>query len=111
MSYAMFSGMMPPATRAKISLWRTGCGEAPFTATYEPPTIKTITARTVSYLSVHGPSRVDIGLLENLFAGEALEVGHLPLHFFARGVGCGADALDAELELIGVRCAQQRFIE
>jgi hypothetical protein len=30
-----------------------------------------------------------------LLAGEALEVGHLLFHFFAGGVGGGADALDA----------------
>jgi hypothetical protein len=39
---------------------------------------------------------------EWLLAGEALEVGHLALHLFASGVGGGADALDAELELVGV---------
>src|SRR5882724_1709619 len=64
-----------------------------------------------SYSLEHGPSRVASGLSGNLFAGEALEVGHLPFHFFARGVGGGAYALDAELELVGVRCAQERFIE
>src|SRR6266478_7360261 len=64
-----------------------------------------------SYSLVHGPSSVGTRLSGNLFAGEALEVGHLPFHFFARGVGGGADALDAELELVGIRCAQERFIE
>jgi hypothetical protein len=50
-------------------------------------------------------------VFEKLFAGEAFEVGHLAFHLFARGVGGGADTLDAELELIGVRSAHQRFIE
>src|SRR5215469_9730931 len=46
-----------------------------------------------------------------LFAGEALEVGHLALHFLAGGVGSGADALDAQLEFVGVRSARQSFIK
>src|SRR6267142_2769962 len=46
-----------------------------------------------------------------LFAGEALEVGHLRGHFFAGGVGGGANALDAQLEFVGVRCTRQSFVE
>src|SRR5260370_25101253 len=46
-----------------------------------------------------------------LFAGEALEVGHLALHLFAGGVGGGADALGAELEFVGVGGARQSFVE
>src|SRR5216684_4633544 len=48
---------------------------------------------------------------EALFAGEALEVGHLALHLFAGGVGGGADALGAELEFVGVGGARQSFVE
>src|SRR5215471_7933598 len=44
-------------------------------------------------------------------AGEALEVGHLALHFLARGVGSGADALDAQLEFVGVGSARQSFVD
>lgn len=40
----------------------------------------------------------------------ALEFGHLTLHLFARGVGGGTDALDAQLEFVGIRRAQERFI-
>src|SRR3984893_5109876 len=46
-----------------------------------------------------------------LFAGEALEVGHLAFHLFAGGVGGGADALGAELEFVWVRRARQSFVE
>src|ERR1700674_1777652 len=46
-----------------------------------------------------------------LLAGEALEVGHLRGHFFAGGVGGGANALDAQLEFVGVRCALLGFVE
>src|SRR5215469_6624301 len=46
-----------------------------------------------------------------LFAGEALEVGHLALHFLAGGVGSGTNALDAQLEFVGVRGACQSFIK
>src|SRR6266704_3265278 len=46
-----------------------------------------------------------------LFSGEALEVGHLALHFLAGGVGRGADALDAQLEFVGVGGAREGFIE
>src|SRR5260370_30643379 len=45
-----------------------------------------------------------------LFAGEALEVGHLALHFFASGVGGGADTLDAQLEFVGVGGAREGFV-
>src|SRR6266568_2943658 len=48
---------------------------------------------------------------DGLFAGEALEVGHLALHFLAGGVGGGADALDAQLEFVGVGGAREGFIE
>ena len=40
-----------------------------------------------------------------LFAGETFEVRHLLFHFFAGGVGGGADTLDAQLEFVGVRSA------
>src|SRR5579862_2011468 len=46
-----------------------------------------------------------------LLASEALEVGHLAFHFFAGGVGRGADTLDAQLEFVGVGGADQGFIE
>src|SRR5216683_689340 len=46
-----------------------------------------------------------------LFAGEAFEVGHLRGHFLAGGVAGGADALDAQLEFVGVRGARQSFVE
>src|SRR6266446_6383440 len=46
-----------------------------------------------------------------LLAGEALEVGHLALHLFACGVRSGADALDAQLEFVGVGGARQSFVE
>src|SRR5260370_26232759 len=46
-----------------------------------------------------------------LFAGEALEVGHLALHFLAGGVGGGANALDAQLEFVGVVGAREGFVE
>ena len=46
-----------------------------------------------------------------LLAGEALEVGHLALHFLAGGVGGGADTLDAQLEFVRVGGAEQRFFE
>src|SRR6266705_5789442 len=48
---------------------------------------------------------------DGLFAGEALEVGHLALHFLAGGVGGGADALDAQLEFVGVGGAREGFVE
>src|SRR5712692_9987482 len=44
-----------------------------------------------------------------LLAGEAVEVGHLALHLVAGGVGGGADALDAQLEFVGIGGAQQGF--
>src|SRR5258707_381924 len=46
-----------------------------------------------------------------LFAGEALEVLHLAVHLFAGRVGGGADALDAELEFVGVGGARKSFVE
>src|SRR6202035_5437868 len=46
-----------------------------------------------------------------LLAGEALEVGHLALHLFAGGVGGRADALDAQLEFVGVGGAREGFVE
>src|SRR5579863_8461286 len=49
--------------------------------------------------------------MRSLLAGEAFEVGHLAFHFFARGIGSGADTLNAEAELVGVRSADERFIE
>src|SRR6266702_1943191 len=48
---------------------------------------------------------------DGLFAGEAIEVGHLTLHFLAGGVGGGANALDAQLEFIGVGGASQSFVK
>jgi hypothetical protein len=45
-----------------------------------------------------------------LLAGEALEVGHLAFHFFARGISGGANTLDAELEFVGVGGAQQGLV-
>src|SRR5437868_873683 len=47
----------------------------------------------------------------HLLAGEALEVGHLAFHLLAGGVGSGADALDAQLEFVGVRGAGQSFVD
>jgi len=47
----------------------------------------------------------------SLFAGKAFEVGHLALHFLASGVGCGADALYAEAEFVGVGGAAESFFE
>src|SRR5207245_4052928 len=46
-----------------------------------------------------------------LFTGEALEVGHLALHFLAGGVGGGTNTLDAQLEFVGVGGARESFIE
>src|SRR5712692_3514162 len=46
-----------------------------------------------------------------LLAGEALEVGHLALHFLAGSVGSGANALDAQLEFVGVGGARQSFVK
>src|SRR5712692_10933244 len=46
-----------------------------------------------------------------LSAGEALEVGHLALHFLAGGVGGGANPLNAQLEFVGVGGAREGFIE
>jgi hypothetical protein len=46
-----------------------------------------------------------------LFAGEALEVGHLALHFLAGGVGGGADALDAQAEFVWIGRARQGLLE
>src|SRR6267142_2615897 len=46
-----------------------------------------------------------------LLAGEALEVGHLRGHFLAGGVGGGANALDAQLEFVGVGGARESFVE
>src|SRR6267142_1604935 len=46
-----------------------------------------------------------------LFASEALEVGHLAFHLFAGGVGGGAYALNAQLELVRVGGARKGFIE
>ena len=43
--------------------------------------------------------------------GEAFEVRHLFFHFFAGGVGSGADTLDAQAEFVGVGSAQKGFIE
>ena len=51
------------------------------------------------------------GTGRKLFAGETLEVGHLALHLFACGVGGGADALDAQLEFVGVGGARQSFVD
>src|SRR6266581_9730635 len=47
----------------------------------------------------------------NLLASEALEVGHLALHFLAGGVGGGADTLNAQLEFVGVGSASESFVE
>ena len=55
-----------------------------------------------------GASRGD---LEDLLAGEALEVGHLAFHLFASGVGGRTNALDAELEFVGVGRAHESFFE
>src|SRR6202521_2179939 len=49
--------------------------------------------------------------VDPLFAGEAIEGGHLALHLLAGGVGRGANALDAQLEFIGVGGARQSFVE
>src|SRR6266566_3915573 len=46
-----------------------------------------------------------------LFAGEALEISHLGLHFLAGGAGGGADALDAQLEFVGVGSARQSLVD
>src|SRR5712692_9292679 len=46
-----------------------------------------------------------------LLTGEALEVGHLALHFLAGGVGGGANTLDAQLEFVGVGGARKGFVE
>src|SRR6266852_7601870 len=40
---------------------------------------------------------------------EALELSHRALHLLASGVGGRANALDAELELVGVGCADERL--
>src|SRR5712692_2523644 len=41
---------------------------------------------------------------------EALELSHRALHLLASGVGGRADALDAELELVGVGSADERLL-
>src|SRR5260370_41566068 len=44
-----------------------------------------------------------------LFAGEALEVGHRALHFLAGGVGAAANALSAHLQFVGVGGGRECF--
>src|SRR5216683_3994472 len=41
---------------------------------------------------------------------EALELVHAAFHVLAGRVGCGADTLDAQLEVVGVGRAQERFL-
>src|SRR4029077_13681993 len=44
-------------------------------------------------------------------AAEQLVFGHGALHLLAGGVGGGADALYAQLEVVGIGCAAERFLE
>jgi hypothetical protein len=53
--------------------------------------------------------RTAVSAWAQLLAGEALEVGHLALHFLAGGVGGGADALDAKTEFVWVGGAAESF--
>src|SRR5271154_6867009 len=50
-------------------------------------------------------------LAGSLVLAEALELVHGAFHILARGVGGGADALNAEVEIVRVRGAQQGFFE
>src|SRR3984957_10279390 len=44
-------------------------------------------------------------------AAGAVEFGHGAFHVLARGIGGGADTLNAETEIVRVGCAQNRFFE
>src|SRR3984957_15586211 len=44
-------------------------------------------------------------------AAGAVEFGHGAFHVLARGIGGGADTLDAETEIVRIRSAQNRFFE
>src|SRR6267142_4984708 len=107
----MFSGMIPPATRARSSPLRRGCG-APFTGGYEKRAIQTrkIRIKEDNFICMGSPvwSLIE---RERLFSGEALEVGHLRGHFLAGGVGGGANTLDAQLKFVGVGGARESFVE
>src|SRR5271167_4344658 len=46
-----------------------------------------------------------------LSVAEALELGHGAFHFLASLVGGGADALDAQAEVVRVGCAHESFFE
>src|SRR6266436_6247118 len=66
----------------------------------------------MSYLNLHEGPPVQVPAEKKwLLAGEALEVGHLALHFLAGGVGGGANTLNAQLELVGVGRASQSFVK
>src|SRR5882724_12085426 len=66
----------------------------------------------MSYLNLHEGPPVQVPAEKKwLLAGEALEVGHLALHFLAGGVGGGANTLNAQLEFVGVGGARESFIE
>ena len=45
-----------------------------------------------------------------LAVAEALVLRHSAFHLLSRGVGGGANSLDAELEVVGIRGADQRFV-
>src|SRR5581483_11917158 len=45
------------------------------------------------------------------FSGEALEIGHLALHFLAGGVRSGTDALNAQTEFVRIGRAHEGFLE
>src|SRR5260370_31993253 len=111
MSWAVFSGSIPAATRARSSLLRRGRGEV-FASRYEPKAIQTnrIVNERIIFFCVKSSSSFSRGK-QWLLAGEALEVGHLALHFLAGGVGGGADALNAQLEFVGIGGAREGFIQ
>src|SRR6516162_9931744 len=46
-----------------------------------------------------------------LLTSEAFEIGHLRGHFLPRSVRRGTNALDAQLELVGVGRAREGFVQ
>src|SRR5713226_7276882 len=104
-------GRASPATRARSSLLRRGRGEV-FASRFEPKAIQTnrIVNERIIFFCVKSSSSFSRGK-QWLLAGEALEVGHLALHFLAGGVGGGADALNAQLEFVGIGGAREGFIQ
>src|SRR6266849_3215110 len=104
-------GRASPATRARSSLLRRGRGEL-FASRYEPKAVQTsrIINEQAIFFCITRPSSSFSRGKQWLLAGEALEVGHLTLHFLAGGVGGGADALNAQLEFVGVGGAREGFV-